>query len=463
MQQSLDFTRDANRRFVSIKILNILRQLAFFLSPNRSSNSSIYPTDPFHRTKLDRVSSKTQQTLLKVIMSSMFDQMLHNASPLSSLTFNQQIISAQALDVQFNAADIEDRDPLELTIASPPPRIHYSAYNVGYPLGTLRVFLPRAVCDPPSVENQHDHFSPHTYQHFPVTDLPDLLFRLEPPVDRFVDPNTSEDYPVPALYDATSRQQITTSRGDKLRYFSFLPRYIATHVTGALLEFWFRLDPRLEMNDVRMRIEKDATGTFPAGNTLQMHRGRFRGNIGAESWGASRTWPVKVDVEVLDTRTTLQICLNTTMIVDSTTHRLFKPTFAIDNPHCAPPKTGEPQQTYFDAGLAPMIFLTNLSGPVPSRKMMARIVLRRRLQELRMIVMPEGSLGALAYRDLPVADSPSWWYTRKRLDEVGAAREGRSIDEIDNMTHREYLQIQVGDPRLFIHHVARNKVRAINP
>lgn len=68
----------------------------------------------------------------------------------------------------------------------------------------------------------------------------------------------------------------------------FLPRYIAKDIPGYILEVWFRLDHRLEMNDILMRIERDNYGSVPSGNTLSMRRICFRETFGASAWERPR-------------------------------------------------------------------------------------------------------------------------------------------------------------------------------
>lgn len=322
----------------------------------------------------------------------------------------------------------------------------WNGYNVGYAPGTPIVYCTSATHDPAPVHDQFAHTSAHIYQHFSVVDLPPILFRMEAARDKFVDA-TGRDIPVPMLHNYTTRQPIVTARGAQLRYFSFLPRYISSDVPGWLLEFWFRLDYRLEMNDIRMRIEVDPTGKVPSGNALNMRRVRFRENINANSWVPSREWPAKGDIQRLDSLTTEQICLNTTMIVDVPNQRLLKPIFAPDNVHCAPPLAGSnQQQQYVVSGLPLDYFLYDPVEQIPSRQMRARIVLRRRLQSLALIRgLQEGwEPTSTAYLRLNKSDDPSWWHDKAKDNKNRADPDGRAVTELDGLTHREFMENTFG-------------------
>lgn len=364
-----------------------------------------------------------------------------------------QLIRASAL--QIDAGIVASGTPFRPTIIQPPARIHYPPYDLGYVPGVTVVYTSSQTANPPAIFEQYKYTSSHTYSDFSVVDLPDVLFRLEAPPDRFDDPeNPDEDLPVPLLYDGATGQPVANSEGHTLRYFEFLPRYIAKDVPGCMLEFWFRLDFRLEMNDVRMRIEKDSAGVIPSGNTLNMRRIRFRENLKAYAWGASRIWPVEGELKVLDNLTGHQICLNTSMEVDTTSLRLLKPSFDPVDLKCAQPLG------FFPSGVSMDKFLADPSGPIPSQRMMSRILLRQRLQTLTSILRP-GNAGSsrLTWRSLDAKDAPGWW-TRGNNTADGTPK-NRRIQEIDNLTHKAYLEREFGDVTRLGGITQRNKVKGI--
>lgn len=364
-----------------------------------------------------------------------------------------QLVRASAL--RIDAGIVVPGTPFTSTLVQPPARIYYPAYDLGYVPGSLIFYAPMHIANPPPIPEQFKYTSQHVYGDFSVVDLPDILFRLEAPPDRFNDPeNPDQDLPVPLLYDAATRQPITNSQGDGLRYFAFLPRYIAKDTPGCMLEFWFRLDFRLEMNDVRMRIERDGAGVIPSGNTLNMRRIRFRENLKAYAWGASRIWPVEGELKVLDDLTAHQICLNTSMEIDTRSLRLLKPTFDPLDVKCAAPLG------YFPSGLKMDKFLADPSGPIPSQRMMSRMLLRRRLQTLVSIMRPGAAgISRLAWRSLDARDAPGWW-TRGNKTADGSPK-NRKIREIDNLTHKEYLEQEIGDVTRLGGITQRNKVKGI--
>ncbi|KAK5945389.1 hypothetical protein PMZ80_002594 [Knufia obscura] len=315
------------------------------------------------------------------------------------------------------------------------PNYHRVPHSLGYNPGETIVFRPTDVANPPPVQNQHQYTSDHTYSNFSSADLPPILFRLEPYHDIFR--YGARDIDVPFLYDATTRQQIVTRRGARLRFFSFLPRYISWNVEGALLEFWFRLDHRLEMNDILMRIESGGTGNPAAANarnTFNMRRLRFRNEVGIMAWNDCRTWPVKNDVAYIGSLTPEQICLNTSMIVDVPNRRFLKPVFS--DAACTD------QVGYMDAGLRFGHFLHSLVTTVPSRRMLAGIMLKHRVQELA--ILQDRGYRPDNWTTLDRRDEPGWWNDRTAGNRENAEEE-REIDELEgSYTHREWMEISVG-------------------
>jgi len=305
-------------------------------------------------------------------------------------------------------------------------RVTYPPYQLNYHNGTMVV----SSLQPPPVPNQHEHFSPHTYSMFTERDLPLELFRIEPPRDRFKVGN--DDIPVPMLYDSSTNTQVVTNRGASLRYFSFLPRYIAQNVSGALLEYWFRLDYRLEMNDILMRIETPPNGRVTA-NTLNMRRNRFRAAINVNSWMDCRTFPPQHDLDVVRRYTEYQICLNTCLEVDLPGNMFLKPSF--NDVLCTPAS----RMGYIDAGCASDAFLSRRVTNIPTRRMIGIMSLLQKTQDLA-IFLGHGN-GWDNYSRLAANDAPPWWNDRRQG--VGQAQ-GRPIAFLSDWTWRQWMVSEVG-------------------
>lgn len=319
----------------------------------------------------------------------------------------------------------------------------YNAQNLGYTPGVQEVTLPAQWADPLPAPNQAWITSRHIYtDDFSGEDLPNIMFRLEPYRDDFKMPN-GDEIPVPMLFarDANGqRRRVRNARGAELRYFAFLPRYIANDVDGALLDLWSRLDPRLEMNDILMRMESNWSNwsglkreSGPKRNALRMDRDRtFRDVVGLSHWGDSRLWPSKAQCKVVDKLDPYQICLNTTMIVDLVGQRLLKPVYDKE----ITTRTG-----YMDSGLLLDHFLQDTpNSMVPSLRMMATLGIRARLQELTFL-LGRGT-GVRTYLGLDEADEPVWWNDKKAGRKQAV---GREIDEIDGLSHEEYMEMTFGD------------------
>ncbi|KAJ9663555.1 hypothetical protein H2198_000821 [Neophaeococcomyces mojaviensis] len=279
---------------------------------------------------------------------------------------------------------------------------------------------------PARVVDQYIVTSAHIYQRFDTDDLPALLFRIEPVTDRVV------NFVPPMLVDAATGQQVTNSRGDQLRFFSFLPRYISTQVSGALLEYWTRLDYNLEYNDIRMRIEPGAGVPVPTNNTLNMRRERFRERTGQNCWQVSRARPARTEIEFLNNLTSLQVCLNTTMKVDLQNNRFLKPVY--NDPGCTN------IVGYVDAGVPLDFFLQDSAVPVPSRRMLACIYLRQRLQDLAVALGVGLNMGPVNWQSLANRDLPWWW-----TGGPNAPQAGRRIVELPGgVSHEEALMNNFG-------------------
>ena len=258
---------------------------------------------------------------------------------------------------------------------------------------------------------------------FTTADLPPLMFRIETSADPLQSGTVAIE--VPILIDLSTNAPVIGPRGKALRYFSFLPRWISRLVSSALLEFWFRIDYRLEMNDIVDRIEPGVNG-LPNLNAVSMRRQRLRHNLKLLAWSNNRTWPTKGMVVDVGRYTSIQICLNTTMDVDATNNRFLQPAFS-DEACSANGIRG-----YVPAIVPTNHFLTNEIGPIPSRRMLAAIILRRRCQTLAM------TLGIANTRDcyllLSDEDAPTWW------TKGSGGEEGRSIVELDGISHSEFMR-----------------------
>lgn len=257
-----------------------------------------------------------------------------------------------------------------------------------------------------------------------------VLFQIEPNRDMFKIGN--DDVPVPVLYDASTNRPVVTNRGATLRYFSFLPRYIAHDICGALLEFWFRLDYRLEMNDILMRIESPPA-TMVRANTLNMRRNRFRDNINVNAWMDCRTFAPQHDLDVVRQYSEHQICLNTCMKVDLARQRFLKPVFS--DISCRPVS----RLGYVDAGLPLGAFLQQLVTTVPTRRMIGTMALLQQTQELAVILGHGSSWDN--YKYLSEDDAPPWWNDRRKGE--GQAN-GRRMRELGYRTWREWMVSEVG-------------------
>lgn len=358
---------------------------------------------------------------------SAYDQqyLLYETRPIS---IQRQLDRAQFLSQNQNFVGLLAAAPIVPTQNTNP--VVYPLYQLGYSPGQTVVVLPTQVANPTPIHNQHNRTSDHTYSMFTETDLPAMLFRLEPYQDIYK--QGDDDIPVPVLHDAASNQPIRNTRGATLRYFSFLPRYISHDVSGALLEFWFRTDYRLEMNDIIMRMETGPNGLVSK-NTLNMRRNRFRTAINASSWNDCRTYPPRNDLDIVRQLTADQICLNTNMHVDRASGRLLKPVF--DNIRCqAVSQTG-----WIDSGLPMDIFLAGVITTIPTRRMVGILTLTDRVQTLAQILGHGNAWDN--YKLLSRDDAPPWWNDRTR-DRGGD--QGRRIDEIDGLTHEEFMQGAIG-------------------
>lgn len=265
---------------------------------------------------------------------------------------------------------------------------------------------------------------------FTTADLPPVLFRIEPPSDI----NFGGSVPILCTPDG---RPVLTARNHSLRYFAFLPRYISQNISGALLEFWFRLDHRLETNDIIDRMEDNRGLPVPTSNVLNMRRQRFREDMNLLAWRPVRLYATKKDVDIVGELDELQICFNTIMKVDLHTGRLWKPSFP--DSRCGPLANREAEFEYYDSGLRLDHFLEDLITTVPSRRMLGIMALRRRCQDWAIELHHGNSRDN--YGLLGTNDRPHWWRGGRRGGELA----GRTIGDLPgNMTHEQFMNMEIG-------------------
>ena len=92
---------------------------------------------------------------------------------------------------------------------------------------------------------EHEYADLITHDNLPLS-----LFLLErgPQAEPYINVD------VPDLHDPAGQPVRSSTSRRPLRYFSFLPPYIPHEIKGLVLEFWFRLDSRLEPADVLDRM-----------------------------------------------------------------------------------------------------------------------------------------------------------------------------------------------------------------
>lgn len=353
----------------------------------------------------------------------------YEAVPLTAVVMHDR---SRHQDLPFDGPGIASQPPAVIPHPIQRTPIQYPPYKLGYRQGDAAVLVPSILANPPLVQDQYMHMSWHTYHMFDASDLPALLFRIEPIRCPY------RDVTVPVLLDAGTGLPVVNHAGKQLQYFSFLPRYIANDVSGALLEFWFRLDSRLEMNDVRDRMLPDSTNSVPKLNALSMKRTRWRDNCSMLAWRDCRTWPVRGDLIRVGRLSMPQVCFNTTMIVDWANQQFLKPVY--DDIACRPSNI----IGYVDAGLSLDFFAQGVVTTIPTRRMYAILTLRWRLQELA-VAAGRGN-NANDYLTLDNADEPIWWNDRMSGGNQNDERLYSNVysEPQDNCTHSQYMQIEIG-------------------
>ena len=314
-----------------------------------------------------------------------YETMLGNDYESRPLTVNEALRRSRTFTVNLLARETDPALQLPakaLDVVKIKDPVSYPEYALDYDAGTTLIRLPHEVADPTPVRDQHLYTSLHPNDDFSHIDLPALLFRIDPPEDLFTPENDNRNTePVPSIIDASTDDFVRNQSGIPLRYFSFLPRYVGEDLSDLLLEYWFCLDSRLEMNDIQSRRLpnpiKDvmAADMTKSANARSMGRSRGRQRLASFSWQATRPWPSKADVQTVGQLSPTQICFNTTMEVDLIPGRLLMPVFGH---HDAAGKS----IGLADSGLPLDCFLQNVRKTVPRRIMIGAVLLCNRIQYL---------------------------------------------------------------------------------
>ncbi|KAL2432818.1 hypothetical protein ABEF95_013423 [Exophiala dermatitidis] len=252
----------------------------------------------------------------------------------------------------------------------------------------------------------------YPFQMLAEDNLHPILFRIEPGPDSF------QGVPVPLLVNQQTGLVEHGNSGQPLRYFSHLPRWVATDVAGMVLELWVRLDSRVQMSDILDRV--NVNGKMPRPNTLNMRRIRFREIINVPAMNPGRSMPTANEVQLLGNLTREQILLNTSMAVDLQANRLLRPCL-VNNKTVA---------GYVDSGLPVDFFIADfgLPIPIPGRRTIVTLELRKRLQNLAR----RRGLGnrRADYNKLSKDLLPSWWNKSVAVT---------PIPDLDGKSHDEFV------------------------
>ncbi|KAK2765988.1 hypothetical protein FQN54_007503 [Arachnomyces sp. PD_36] len=154
-----------------------------------------------------------------------------------------------------------------------------------------------------------NHTCTHPYHaEYSADNLPPLLFQLEP--TPFGSRDLSE---VPQL--TQNGNIVKDYRGEPIRDFPFLPRYIARKPAAWLLEFWMRTDHRVNNHDIKARMTVPEN-QLPSGAFLtNLRETGARRPLGLSCW-SERSPISKAELERNMRLTHDQITLNTTMRVE---------------------------------------------------------------------------------------------------------------------------------------------------
>ncbi|EXJ79687.1 hypothetical protein A1O3_07968 [Capronia epimyces CBS 606.96] len=293
-------------------------------------------------------------------------------------------------------------------LQNPTPQQPFPSYTIGYnPLNEPDT-VSQAI--PPRPANSQG--SGHPFHMLSDENLHPVLFRLEP------GPEALAGVPVPLLVDQQTGLIEHGNGGRPLRFFSHLPRWVAADVSGMLMEFWIRLDQRVEMSDILDRI--NSQGKVARSNTLNMRRIRFREIINVPAISPGRQLPTVNEVELIGKLTREQVILNTAMVVDLPGNRLLQPRLV----------NGKTILGYVDSGLAVDHYIADfgLPIPVPSGRTIVTLELRKRLQTLAQ----RRGLGNAAtdYTKLSRDLLPSWWVKD---------RWARPMADLDGKSHEAFV------------------------
>lgn len=248
------------------------------------------------------------------------------------------------------------------------------------------------VVNPPT--NLTSTTSPHPYDAFRESNLPPLVFQIEEDTARSA---ALKQIPVPFLVDQAGAP-VTGANGEQLRYFSYLPRYISVDLPGFLIEFFLRLDPRCNPNDMRDRM---VVAGRPGSNAFQMRASRFRKSVGAVTWGGTSEEASKTEILFLSGLRQEQFDANSCMLIDPAGGRFIKPQV-----------NGLKVIGRVLTDLSPTHFLKpSQTAHVPSPRMANNI---KTLHTLQVAAVKQG-LGTSSYNwlALPLDLKPAFWSVRK--------------------------------------------------
>lgn len=299
------------------------------------------------------------------------------------------------------------------TVLRSPNQLAIPAYNVGYdiryPPSNVRVAIEARPLN---------GSASHTYSMVSEDNLPSILFQIQP----YVSP--LHGVPVPVLRNDTTGQLEKGRWGQPLRFFSFLPRWIDIEISGLLLEFWHRLDPRLHPTDIRDRMNIQPGGTMPSNLTLRLRRKWLLHSLGTPSWELGDILPLESELLIVGNLTREQVLLNTSMVMDLEGNRLLKPFRPVDR-----------ATQCMESGLSIDHFLQGFDDaekiPIPANQHVLQLKLHQRLQNLaKLLGYPSHPFN---YVLLPHHFQPLWWNVPRGVVP------SRQIDHIDSLTHEQFV------------------------
>ncbi|KAF3482403.1 uncharacterized protein GIQ15_05162 [Arthroderma uncinatum] len=237
----------------------------------------------------------------------------------------------------------------------------------------------------------HTCYHPYHSAYSPAH-LPPLLFRLDAPTEP----------PMPRIIRYLTKDGAISyvKESNAIKDFQFLLRYISVRVSGWLLEYWMRTDPRLTYRDIKARMTASPSD-IPSDNALNMRREReARLPLGLSCWTTRRGEITRTEVERVERWSQPQISLNTTMEVEhATSARTNEMT-----PVCLLMRRldgGKPQRYVLDT------FMDGREGPhVPGLRITAAIQLLYQLQDFANV------LDTKDWRYLPGEYLPESWIRR---------------------------------------------------